>query len=443
MKYSFPLDEDEIYESDYLRRALSADTDHTIYNFEVSMNTVHTYKLNRSDKITNHLVKGAQQMFNLSVVLYQQNQEFVIGNAQMPIEDLCDLVRDYDDCKNQYVRKSDTAVMKRVIFLYGTSYSQRENCIIGKLAVEISYGALRQVLTKREAAQVRYQKADDQSCYMHRETYINRKIPLNALLSVFVDRVTGLKESIENIEHFARINNLPNDEGSKDKSAPVKIDRRRILTQILKRGLNLQVLSSVFEEDANLKDRFDQAQHSSRILYNSLNPIFIETFQLPIQMDTKIFDYLKTKRAVFEVRHYLNPSARIDDDEPDDNYLTLGFVRVPLLQLITKNNGIDGEFVILDEYKQKMGTLRLRIALNHHNLQRPLFQGNNRMPEKASSAKQPNTLINQTIKRSIESLDRAKASESEQSHIHYLGINFIELVMRARSDLLLSDSRTN
>lgn len=41
---------------------------------------------------------------------------------------------------------------------------------------------------------------------MHRETFINRKIPLNALLSVFIDRVTNLKESIENIEHFARIN---------------------------------------------------------------------------------------------------------------------------------------------------------------------------------------------------------------------------------------------
>jgi hypothetical protein len=41
---------------------------------------------------------------------------------------------------------------------------------------------------------------------MQRETYINRKIPLNALLSVHIDKVTNLKESIENIEHFARIN---------------------------------------------------------------------------------------------------------------------------------------------------------------------------------------------------------------------------------------------
>jgi hypothetical protein len=70
----------------------------------------------------------------------------------MPIEDLCDLVTDYEDSKNQYVKKTDTAVLKRVIFLYGTSYSQRENCIIGKVQIEVSYGMIRQVLTKREAA---------------------------------------------------------------------------------------------------------------------------------------------------------------------------------------------------------------------------------------------------------------------------------------------------
>ena len=63
-------------------------------------------------------------------------------------------------------------------------------------------------------------------------------------------------------------------------------------------------------------------------------------------MDTKFFDYMKTKRAVFEVRHDIEPG-----DEANDNYLTLGFVRVPLLHLITKNNGIDGEFLILDDYK--------------------------------------------------------------------------------------------
>ena len=125
----------------------------------------------------------------------------------------------------------------------------------------------------------------------------------------------------------------------------------------------------MFLEDAKLKERFGASKQRSRKLNNSLCPVFDECYQLPIQMDTKIFDYLKTKRAVFEVRHYITTK----EDETDPAYITLGFVKVPLLHLITKNNGIDGEFNILDEYKQKMGSLRLRIALNHHNNARPLF----------------------------------------------------------------------
>ena len=61
----------------------------------------------------------------------------------MPIEDLIDIINDYEQCTNTYLRKTDTSVMKRVLFVYGTSYSQRENCIIGKVSIEISYGMLR------------------------------------------------------------------------------------------------------------------------------------------------------------------------------------------------------------------------------------------------------------------------------------------------------------
>ena len=146
----------------------------------------------------------------------------------MPIEDLLDLISDYEQCTNTYVRKSDTSVMKRILFVYGTSYSQRENCIIGKVSIEVSYGMLRQILTKREATEARYQKGEEQTCYMHRETYINRKIPLNALLSVYIDKVSNIKESIENIEHFAKINNITDE---KTIQVPTqKVDRRKILT---------------------------------------------------------------------------------------------------------------------------------------------------------------------------------------------------------------------
>ena len=124
---------------------------------------------------------------------------------------MVDLIRDYNQEVGGFVAKEEKAVLKRVLFLYGTSYSQRENCIIGKVSIEISYGAIRQFLSQEEIKALKKNKKNGLedtkgSCFMHRETFINRKIPLNALLSIYVDRVTNLKESIENIEHFARIN---------------------------------------------------------------------------------------------------------------------------------------------------------------------------------------------------------------------------------------------
>ncbi len=64
----------------------------------------------------------------------------------------------------------------------------------------------------------------------------------------------------------------------------------------------------------------------------------------------------------------------------ENDFIVLGYVRVPLLHLITKNNGIDGDFVIFDEYKQQMGSLKLRIVLNHHSSKRPLYSETNKMP---------------------------------------------------------------
>ena len=208
------------------------------------------------------------------------------------------MVRDYNDKTGGYTRKEEKAILNRVIFLYGTSYSQRENCIIGKVNIEISYTALRQFLSKQEAKTLKKEKKKSKghnpsgSCFMHRETYINRKIPLNALLSVHVDRVSNLKESIENIEHFARIHQNVLDEDSRTfnemnlqgvtkgtrNNTSQQIDRRRILTQILKNGLNLTILSSMFDEDAKLKEKFPDSKQSTRMLYNSLNPVFGESY---------------------------------------------------------------------------------------------------------------------------------------------------------------------
>lgn len=78
VKYSFPLDEDEIFESDFIRKlkktevhlkpepsepasnrpiaSSNAATD-TGFDFSVSMNTVHTYILNKEDSISSLIVQ--------------------------------------------------------------------------------------------------------------------------------------------------------------------------------------------------------------------------------------------------------------------------------------------------------------------------------------------------------------------------------------------------
>ena len=45
VKYSFPLDEDEILESDYIKKVNQTEpaTQSASYDYDVSMNTVHTY----------------------------------------------------------------------------------------------------------------------------------------------------------------------------------------------------------------------------------------------------------------------------------------------------------------------------------------------------------------------------------------------------------------
>ena len=46
------------------------------------------------------------------------------------------------------------------------------------------------------------------------------------------------------------------------------------------------------------------------------------------------------------------PEHTVEDGRGLDEfeYIIIGFVRVPLLQLITKNNGVDGNFSIFDEF---------------------------------------------------------------------------------------------
>lgn len=102
VKYSFPLDEDETFQSDFLQLNSEALSEQNQFDYRVSINTVHNYLMDKEDSIQSLLkqsttsLAGQTSLFNLSVVIYDSHREFVIGNAQLPIEDIVDVVDTYN-----------------------------------------------------------------------------------------------------------------------------------------------------------------------------------------------------------------------------------------------------------------------------------------------------------------------------------------------------------
>ena len=138
------------------------------------MDAVHTYILGKEDNLRSVLelcqnrgensipneehgqMLNSQQarreeLFNMSIALFQDNREYIIGNAHLPIEDLIDTILQFENKNGTYDRLEQKTNLSRTLFLYGTTYSQRENCIIGKLQLEVKYSQEKLFLSKREA----------------------------------------------------------------------------------------------------------------------------------------------------------------------------------------------------------------------------------------------------------------------------------------------------
>ncbi|CDW78943.1 c2 domain-containing protein 3 [Stylonychia lemnae] len=497
IKYTFPLDDDQVFQSDYIQLNNESLALNNQFDYKVSINTVHNYIINKEDSIQKHLknlTSSSDQLFNVTLALYEGNKEYVVGNAQLPIEDLIDQIDMYQ--MSQFTPDS-RQTLSRILFIYGTTFSQRENCIIGKMQLEINYKTERQYVavdpnqppvTDELQTQIDEEDNNANSCFLHKETYVKRKIPLNGVISVHVESLNNLKESIENIEHFAKIqqSSLADEKPKSSKLTAItgtskkslvnqskdQLDRRRILTQIYRQGLNLVVIGSVFGDDTELTRKFPTSRHTSKLLYNTLNPIFNEYFDLNVQMDTKIFDYLNNKKAKFEIRHYIiqgksdqlnsyglnNLNTRKDnldshrsqntqntEDMEDKNiletndYIIIGYVYVPLRNLLASNYGIDDNFVIFDEYKQQMGTLKLRISLNHHSQHRPLYSQETSTKYNNLIAKNQDNLRTTMIDRSAkisQTLARSNGNVLTSDHQMILGLNFVELLFKNRDELM-------
>lgn len=179
------------------------------------METVHLYTLAKRDSITsvleNHMKQADQDIFTLRLVRYDNGKEFVIGNASVPIEDIVQLC---DDAQNEsFAPMMTQKKLNRTYMIYGTQFSGREAIVIGKVILQINYHTVREYTQQNQPesqldiSQTMFNQANQQ-CFLQRETYINRKIPLNANISIQIDQIKGLKDSIQNIEHFSKIYQL-------------------------------------------------------------------------------------------------------------------------------------------------------------------------------------------------------------------------------------------
>ena len=307
----------------------------------------------------------------------------------MPIDDLIDLALNYDQAKgidSEHKQSSSS----RILFFYGTVFSQRDEMLIGKLAVDFIY--------KREIVEVTSNRISGVSVsndlYLQKEVYINRKIPLNGYLNIEIGDLNDLRNSLDSIEYLMSLYNHPDSRDNMQNRTSLSakedfysnkrvenIDRKRALLKIYKEGLNIGVVASVFDETPELKNHF--GSHHTKVVFKTLNPDFNDDHEYRIKMDTSIFDHFKYRSAVFEIRHYFvedsdslldlgrrgEEASEADSEFQIENrdYITLGYAKVSLVNLITKSNGVDQDVAVLDSFSQKLGYLRIKMSLNYQS----------------------------------------------------------------------------
>lgn len=186
VKYVFPLD-DEALESDYISQ------DKNGLDYAVSMNSCHTYLLEKQESVLDLFKGTGRENFALHVCCYKDGKEVNIGNAQLPVEDLLELVHNREKKVLTYDKADKRSKSSRILCIYGSTFTDFENCIVGKVQVDVSY--------RREP--IKMQSKNE--VFLQKETYVNRKIPLAGVMQVRVGELRDLKSNLDNIEYLSRI----------------------------------------------------------------------------------------------------------------------------------------------------------------------------------------------------------------------------------------------
>jgi hypothetical protein len=292
IKVLFPL-EDGYIESDLLEPNDGK-------SIPLNLKSKHTYTLPSYTNLTEHMSSTPGICIYLCRNM-ERSHEMVIAKAILPVEEILEM--------------EEGSKINRVLCLYADNNEAVRSFghdIIGKIKLNIQYSTFPS-----------YEKLSKSSeLVIEKETRVDRLIPRNNLLTVFIDKSGDLQKAAR---YF--------------RSQGLYLDNSEVYVRI-----------NVFSEDVRLSNMHGLLLSSKLEYSETVN--FTERLQMEINIDDAILDYLKCKAAFVELVSLL----------PNNEEFVIGSARVNLVPLLL-NNLLAGEFALLNDYGQFMGWVNLSISM--------------------------------------------------------------------------------
>eukprot|EP01022_Parablepharisma_sp_SALTPOND_P018991 TRINITY_DN3182_c2_g1_i1.p1 TRINITY_DN3182_c2_g1~~TRINITY_DN3182_c2_g1_i1.p1 ORF type:complete len:1423 (-),score=209.95 TRINITY_DN3182_c2_g1_i1:1387-5655(-) len=303
--------------------------------YKVAMESGYSIMIPFDKDQIEELTKGLQQDISIEICSLDPTTFLpnILGVAELPVEDLKLLILNKTDYK------SKTAGVERVAFVYGTQTSDREGLIIGKLKLKLTYEVEDILLDSlSEAPSVGH--------IWQQERVVNREIPVNSRLMVYINKIDGIDEMRG---------------GLKTKGAALPPPEK------LNLSVHYNPIGELIHVDPkDLQEARADNEYSTDTVYCSAEPKFKKRWYIDFAVDQQVLEYLEHESATFEIRHTV-PSFTCDETfgkTQERKTVLVGTAKVPLIRLLSSHSGIINEAVeIKDLYGRCFGYLHLSMNL--------------------------------------------------------------------------------
>lgn len=363
---------------------------------EVDLKSQHSILLSSLDKIKDHLVMD----FIINFVYVLNDEEVIFARVCVPSEEIISILNGYSN--------TSSSELSSYYCIYGTEKIKRNECIIGKMKLNIKYEKLYNTISPADSSG---------NILLERQIIFNRKIPKNALLK-FKLNYFKYDENFMNLGFY-------NPDISKGTSV-----------------FYLQI--DPFGEDKQLKKLFPKQRSNKK--YNSLNGIFEEEFCYNLLIESDILEYLKNRNSlinliVYNKQHnFFNSSAESQSDSSIDlgsdneyndfnshsrmqksNFKEIaGSAKIRLSEIISNTDFSNRIYYIFTKDGVKLGCVNLEIKIENnleiHDEQLPLQNNKNKRSQSSHLNKK---------KMKLENLKEIISQQNQKSNLHFDGKYFL------------------